>query len=101
MLVRNAGRLMPKEWLLDEVWSQVFVAEVNLSVTISGLRKLLRESRGTKELHRYRAKKRLSLRRTCAPPASARRSLPASEEGESGRLGGDPTSLPPRALPDA
>jgi DNA-binding winged helix-turn-helix (wHTH) protein len=35
MLVRNAGRLMPKEWLLDEVWSQVFVAEVNLSVTIS------------------------------------------------------------------
>lgn len=46
VLVRHAGSLMTKDHLLDMVWPEVFVAEINLSVNISTLRKLLRRSRG-------------------------------------------------------
>ena len=37
---------MTKDRLLDLIWPKVFVAEINLSVNISALRKLLRRSRG-------------------------------------------------------
>ncbi len=47
-LVRHRGNLMTKDRLLDMVWPKVFVAEINLSVNISTLRKLLRRSRGRK-----------------------------------------------------
>lgn len=45
-LVRHRGRLMTKDQLLDEVWPKVFVAEINLSVNISALRKCLGHERG-------------------------------------------------------
>ena len=37
---------MTKHRLLDMIWPKVFVAEINLSVNISTLRKLLRRNRG-------------------------------------------------------
>ena len=40
-LVRNAGRLVTKRELLDEVWTGSFVEEGILSVHISGLRRAL------------------------------------------------------------
>jgi DNA-binding winged helix-turn-helix (wHTH) protein len=47
-LVRRAGHLATKDELLAEVWSGLFVEEVNLSVNISLLRKALgRGARGT------------------------------------------------------
>src|SRR5258708_39347196 len=46
VLIRHRGSLMTKDRLLDLVWPKVFVAEINLSVNISTLRKLLRRSRG-------------------------------------------------------
>lgn len=45
VLIRHRGRLMTKDRLMDMVWPKVFVAEINLSVNISTLRKLLRRSR--------------------------------------------------------
>ena len=45
-LVRRAGHLATKDQLLSEVWSGLFVEEVNLSVNISLLRKTL--GRGTR-----------------------------------------------------
>jgi DNA-binding winged helix-turn-helix (wHTH) protein/TolB-like protein len=41
VLARNSGRLVSKDELLREVWPGVVVEEVNLSVNISVLRKLL------------------------------------------------------------
>src|SRR2546428_11147203 len=41
VLVRNHGRLLIKEALLEEVWPGVIVEEVNLTVNISAIRKAL------------------------------------------------------------
>jgi DNA-binding winged helix-turn-helix (wHTH) protein len=41
VLVRNSGHLVTKDELLNEVWPDAVVAEVNLSVNISALRKAL------------------------------------------------------------
>lgn len=46
VLVVHRGTLMTKDRLLDMIWPKVFVAEINLSVNISTLRKLLRRSQG-------------------------------------------------------
>jgi TolB-like protein/DNA-binding winged helix-turn-helix (wHTH) protein/Flp pilus assembly protein TadD len=43
-LVRNQGRVLTKEDLLQEIWPDTFVEEVNLAVNISTLRKLLGEN---------------------------------------------------------
>jgi DNA-binding winged helix-turn-helix (wHTH) protein/Flp pilus assembly protein TadD len=43
-LVRNAGRLVTKQELLDEVWAGAFVEEGTLSVHVSGLRKALADT---------------------------------------------------------
>jgi DNA-binding winged helix-turn-helix (wHTH) protein len=48
-LVRHRGHLVSKDQLLDEVWPKTFVAEVNLSVNISTLRRLLGRNRGRQE----------------------------------------------------
>ncbi|MFI5177954.1 MAG: winged helix-turn-helix domain-containing tetratricopeptide repeat protein [Vicinamibacterales bacterium] len=40
-LVRNAGRLVTKRELLDQIWTESFVEEGILSVHVSGLRKTL------------------------------------------------------------
>src|SRR5687768_4670758 len=40
-LVRNHGRLVTKEALLQDVWPGVVVEEVNLTVNISAIRKAL------------------------------------------------------------
>src|SRR5262245_45987567 len=45
-LVRHRGRLMSKDELFDAVWPNRFVAEVNLSVGISTLRRLLGRNSG-------------------------------------------------------
>jgi len=47
VLVRNSGHLVTKDDLLDEVWPDAVVAEVNLSVNISALRKVLAKEGGT------------------------------------------------------
>jgi DNA-binding winged helix-turn-helix (wHTH) protein len=46
VLVRHRGHLVSKDQLLDEVWPGRFVAEVNLSVNISTLRRLLGRNHG-------------------------------------------------------
>lgn len=46
MLLRNPGELVSKEELLREVWSDSFVEENNLTVSISALRKVLGEKHG-------------------------------------------------------
>jgi TolB-like protein/DNA-binding winged helix-turn-helix (wHTH) protein/Flp pilus assembly protein TadD len=43
-LVRNQGRVLTKDELLQEIWPGTFVEEVNLAVNISTLRKLLGEN---------------------------------------------------------
>lgn len=42
-LVRNRGRVLTKDEILQEVWPDTFVEEVNLAVNISALRKALGE----------------------------------------------------------
>jgi DNA-binding winged helix-turn-helix (wHTH) protein len=60
VLVRRSGHLVTKNDLLREVWPSTFVEEVNLTVHISGLRKILdRESDGASAIetvptHGYR-----------------------------------------------
>ena len=41
VLVRNHGRLVGKDTLLEEVWPGVIVEEVNLTVNVSAVRKAL------------------------------------------------------------
>src|SRR5687767_15594397 len=41
VLVQNAGRIVTKETLLDQVWNDSFVEEGNLNRTVSRLRKVL------------------------------------------------------------
>jgi TolB-like protein/DNA-binding winged helix-turn-helix (wHTH) protein/Tfp pilus assembly protein PilF len=41
LLVRNSGHLLDKDQLMKELWPDAFVEEVNLSVNISALRKVL------------------------------------------------------------
>jgi len=47
VLIENAGHLVTKERLLEEVWPETFVEEANLSVNIATLRKAL--SKGGKQ----------------------------------------------------
>lgn len=44
VLVRNSGHLVEKEFLMHEVWPDTFVEDVNLSVNISAIRKVLGET---------------------------------------------------------
>src|SRR5262245_36295877 len=44
ILVENAGRLVSKETLLNEIWQDSFVEEGNLNSTVSRLRKILGET---------------------------------------------------------
>lgn len=46
LLLKNPGELVRKEDLLREVWPDSFVEENNLTVSISGLRKVLGEKHG-------------------------------------------------------
>jgi DNA-binding winged helix-turn-helix (wHTH) protein/TolB-like protein/Flp pilus assembly protein TadD len=48
LLVNNSGRLVEKDRLLKELWPDTFVEEVNLSVNVSALRKVLGESESGK-----------------------------------------------------
>src|SRR6476620_1039611 len=43
VLVENAGKLVTKETLLNEIWQDSFVEEGNLNSTVSRLRKVLGE----------------------------------------------------------
>ena len=44
VFVQNSGHLLKKEQLMNELWPDTFVEEVNLSVNISALRKALGDS---------------------------------------------------------
>jgi DNA-binding winged helix-turn-helix (wHTH) protein/TolB-like protein/tetratricopeptide (TPR) repeat protein len=44
LLVENAGHLLEKDWLMQQLWPDSFVEEVNLNVNISTIRKALRET---------------------------------------------------------
>lgn len=46
LLVQNAGRLVTKEYLLQNMWPDTFVEEANLSVNVARLRKALGEGAG-------------------------------------------------------
>lgn len=75
-LVRNHGRLVTKEALLAEVWPGVVVEEVNLTVNISALRKVLAAGGGedwieTVPRHGYRF-------RAAVLPGAALPAIPAS-----------------------
>ena len=48
MLVQNAGRVLSKERLLEEIWEGSFVEENNLAQNISQLRRVLGETAETK-----------------------------------------------------
>src|SRR5882724_9780591 len=48
-LIRNHGRVLTKEELLQEIWPDTFVEDVNLAVNISILRKLLGDSQGGRD----------------------------------------------------
>lgn len=49
LLVRNGGRVVTKETLMSEIWSDSFVEENNLTVSISSLRKILGERYGERK----------------------------------------------------
>jgi len=49
ILVENAGRLVSKETLLNEIWQDSFVEEGNLNSTVSRLRKILGETKDEKK----------------------------------------------------
>lgn len=46
LLIRNRGRILTKELIIDNIWSEQFVEENNLTVRMSALRKSLGEKRG-------------------------------------------------------
>jgi pimeloyl-ACP methyl ester carboxylesterase/DNA-binding winged helix-turn-helix (wHTH) protein len=48
MLVENDGRVIAKEKMLAEIWSDAFVEENNLAQNISALRRILREDKDNK-----------------------------------------------------
>lgn len=48
LLVENAGRVLSKERMMDEVWEGSFVEENNLAQNISILRRILRETKDFK-----------------------------------------------------
>ena len=64
VLVENAGRLVTKQELLDTVWPETTVEENNLNHNVSVLRKALGEKSDGPAVHRDRAARGLSLRRT-------------------------------------
>lgn len=72
-LVRNPGRALTKDELLQKIWPDTFVEEVNLAVNISTLRKALSESNGGREYietvprrgYRFVA----AVKKTCEEPA--------------------------------
>ena len=43
VLLKNSGRILEKEWLMQMIWRDTFVEEANLAVNISTLRKILGE----------------------------------------------------------
>jgi TolB-like protein len=49
LLVKNAGRLVTKDYLLENVWPDTFVEEANLSVNVATLRKALGDGAGESE----------------------------------------------------
>jgi Tol biopolymer transport system component len=61
-LMENAGRVVEKDELLDEIWKDTFVEEGTLTRNVSWLRKKLAEKRcGRRENYRNAAEARLSL----------------------------------------
>ena len=80
-LVRNHGRLVTKEALLEEVWPGVVVEEVNLTVNISAIRKALGVAGGEDWIetvprhgYRFRGEVRAGMQAVVLPAMPAERS---------------------------
>src|SRR3984957_4865501 len=87
VLVERGGHLVEKDELLSAVWPGAFVEEGNLSVTVSFLRKALKDDRG---LHKYietvskRGYRFVADVREVGEPRSVPALPPPSETGEQG-----------------
>ena len=79
VLLENAGHLVTKERLLEEVWPETFVEEANLSVNIASLRKALGKDGGkqqyietiSKRGYRFAASVEKAESQTTVTPSSA------------------------------
>jgi eukaryotic-like serine/threonine-protein kinase len=89
-LVRNQGRVLTKDTLLQEIWPDTFVEEVNLAVNISVLRKALSDSGSGREYietvprrgYRFIA----DVKKICDTPVQEPNPSPAAEPGASSLL---------------
>ena len=59
VLVKNHGRILSKDELLETVWENQFVEENNLTVHISALRKIFGEKKKRASIYRYNSGQRL------------------------------------------
>ena len=66
VLVRNPGKPLEREALMQAVWADSFVEDANLTVAISHLRKALGQNNETGRIYRDCSPRRLSLCRRCA-----------------------------------
>ena len=89
VLVRNHDRVLTKDELMQAVWPDSFVEEVNLAQNISALRKMLGEAPGDNRYIATIPGRGLPLCRRCATPAGGRGRdrRPASDhhQGSGGR----------------
>jgi hypothetical protein len=70
VLLRNSGRVMDKDELMQQVWPDTVVEEVNLAHNISVIRKALGQRADENPLHHHSARSRLWLcRRSEGEPA--------------------------------
>ena len=88
VLVSAAGRLVTKDELLDTVWPKTVVAENNIQVHLSALRKVLGDDRDlivTIPGRGYQLRQRPVASQARAIDSSFRRSVPLRENGLTGR----------------
>ena len=118
LLVENQGRLLEKNYLLEALWPESFVEEVNLSVNVSALRKALGEQasapqyietipkRGYRFIGNVTALTVAEEEMTARPTAQPIPEIPPSEvkatTADDYRSAADPeTPLAEKSLPDA
>jgi serine/threonine-protein kinase len=84
LLVERAGRLVPKQLLLDTVWNDTFVTETSLTEAVSVLRQALRDSPQTptyiQTVHR-RGYRFIAPAEPAAPAAEGTRERPGMAAG--------------------
>jgi DNA-binding winged helix-turn-helix (wHTH) protein len=60
-LIQNQGRLVTKDQIMQAVWSDSFVEEANLTVSISVLRKVLGKKKATCAISRQSRRRAIDL----------------------------------------